>query len=104
MADADDGSEFNKDACVDMEKGFKKSSGDDEESMREMPPFDDDNDMDCEPFVDEDGPSDDGTAAENEKVDAKKEPIRKKKTKASRTLSVRKSMRNRRAASHFISG
>ena len=50
--------------------------------------------MDCEPFVDDSGPSDDDTAANNERVDPKKGPNRKKKTKAVGTRTpVRTSMR-----------
>ena len=67
-----------------------------------MPIFFDANDMDCEPFVDEGGPSDDNTAANNEKVDPKKEPNRKKKTKAVGTHTpVRKSMRTWHATSRY---
>ena len=58
--------------------------------------------MDCEPFVDEGGPSDNNTAADNEKIDPKKEPNRKKKTKAVGTrMPVRKSMRTRHTTSCY---
>ncbi len=58
--------------------------------------------MDCEPFVDEGGPSDDDTAADNERVDSKKGPNRKKKTKAVGTrMPVRTSMRTRPTTSRY---
>ena len=58
--------------------------------------------MDCEPFVDDGGPSDDNTAADNERVDPKKGPNRKKKTKAVGTHTpVRTSMRTHRTTSHY---
>ena len=71
----------------------------------EMPPFADAHDMDCEPFLDEGGPSDDNTVAENEKVEPNKEPNRKKKTMAGKThMPVRKSMRTGLSTSRFIWG
>ena len=101
VADADNNYAFNRDTCVEMEDNAEKTTADGEDIRGEMPPFDDVDDMDCEPFVDEGGPSDDDTAAEHEKVRANKEKIRKKKTTAGRTMPVRKSTRNRRAASRF---
>ena len=101
-ADTDDGVVFNKIACLGIDKELEDSGGDDEENLGEMPIFADANDMDCEPFVDEGGPSDNDTAAENEKVDCKKEPNRKKMTKAVGTHTpVRKSMRTRCATSRY---
>ncbi len=66
--DTDDGVVLNKIACLDINKELEDSDGDEEENLGEMPIFADANDMDCEPFVDEGGPSDDNAAAEMKRL------------------------------------
>ena len=57
---------------MDIDREMKDSGGADEDNLGKMPIFSEANDMDCKPFVDDSGLSDDNSAADNERIDPKK--------------------------------
>jgi hypothetical protein len=82
---------------------LEEEGGEEKEKTSEENTPDDSQDADCEPFVREDGPSDDDTMEEHgeEEGEQKSDGKTKKDEKPNNPVPVRKSARKRRAPMRY---